>query len=102
MKGELTHSILEPCQCSVKIGLNLWNHAVRIHNPGVWRGNNSSREVDDQGRRARDEIAEVVGQVRVEPTDQRLLREIGVEPEDHLAQDEVAERVVAVLLLERE
>ena len=65
-------------------------------------GHHAVVQVHDQGRRARDEIAEIVREVRVEPADQGLLREVGVEPEDHLAQDEVAERVVAVLLLERE
>ena len=42
------------------------------------------------------EVAEVVGQVGVEPPDQRLLREVGVEAEHGLAHDEVPEGVVAI------
>ena len=58
--------------------------------------------VHDQRGRARDQVAEVVGQIGVEPLDERLLGEVGVEAERHLAQDEVAEGVVAVLVGERE
>ena len=51
--------------------------------------------VGDQRRRPRDQIAEVVGEIGVQPGDERVLREVGVEPERHLAQDEIAKRVVA-------
>src|SRR6266478_4189065 len=53
-------------------------------------------------RRAAGEIAEVVSEVGVEPAHERLLAEAGVEPEVHLAKEEVAEGVVAVLVRQLE
>src|SRR5262245_51480838 len=53
-------------------------------------------------RGAAGEVAKVVGEVGVEPAHERLLAEAGVEPEVHLAQEEVAEGVVAVLVRQLE
>ncbi len=56
---------------------------------------------DQRGRAAR-QVAEVVGQIRVETIHEGLLAEARVEAEVHLAQEEVAEGVVAVLIGELE
>ncbi len=42
---------------------------------------------------AAEQVAQVVGEVGVDPADERLLREAGVLPEHHLGHEEIAERV---------
>ena len=53
-------------------------------------------------QRSVEQIAEIVGQVGVDAFGDGELAEAGVEPEGHVAQQEVAKGVVAVLLLEIE
>ena len=50
--------------------------------------------LDHRGRAA-DDVAEIVGEVRVEPRQDRLVGEVRVLAERHLAHHEVAERVEA-------
>ena len=61
-------------------------------------GDTAVKVAADHAQGTLQQVPQVVGQVGVQPGDQRLLAEVGVQPERHLAQQEVAEGVQAVLV----
>ncbi len=56
----------------------------------------------DHGQDAAQQVAEIIGQVGVQPADQGVFTEAGIQSEDHLSQEEVAQGVPAVFLGEIE
>ena len=76
--------------------------AVSSGAAGPGSGHRTAAEVHDHRRGAAREIAQVIGEVGVEPPHEGLLAEARVEAEIHLPEQEVPEGVVAVLVGERE
>ena len=97
LEREVRHLALDPrVRACAASAWTCWSSAVA----GPGRPSRMAPNLDDQGRRPAREVAEVVGEVGVETADEGLLAEVGVEAEGHLAQEEVAEGVVAVLVRE--
>ena len=56
----------------------------------------------DHGQRALRQIAEIVGEVGIDAVDDRLVAVVAVLPERHFAQEEIAQRIDAIGVGERE
>ena len=75
---------------------------IRVGHRLAGGGDAAVQVAADHAQGALQQVAQVVGEVGVEAGDQRLLAEVGVQAERHLAQQEVAEGVQAVLVLQVE
>ncbi len=65
------------------------------------RGGNFSVAVFDRhGQGAAHQVAQIVGQMGVEPEHKGLFRKVGIQAEDHVAQQEVAKSVESVLVFQ--
>jgi hypothetical protein len=69
----------------------------RLVGPSGPAGDRGAPEVDDHRGRAAHQVAEVVGEVRVEPPDHRFLAKVRVQAERHLPHHEIADGLVPVL-----
>src|SRR6266511_3557091 len=102
MEGKLRHRQIDSSAARLERLSKIFSQSVVAAWSIISGGReNATTDISDQRCHPRDQVAEVVRQIGVEPPDEGLLREVGVEAEDHLAQDEVAEGVVALLPLER-
>ncbi len=67
---------------------------------GIWLWNLTITVLLNHGEKTTYEITKVVGQIGVHSSDEGLFTEAGVEAEDHLPHEKIAERIEAINLEE--